>query len=336
VTGSLQPIGRCLVVANPVAGAVTDELLAGVAGQCRAHGAVVATRLTRRAGDAAAIVAEAVAADGRELGVVVVGGDGTVAEAAEGLARALGRWPAGRPGGPPATGAGTPALLVVPAGTGNFSYRAIWGEAAWPDVLACALTGDDTSVQVRELDLARLVELDRVVLLGASTGLIAEVTEAALGFPEVAGRKRYYRALAAVLADPRSYPGRVLVDGDEVHAGSTTMVTVGGAQHRVGKFRVLPRSVLDDGLLDVCVIDGDLDDTTRTELAPLVLTGAHLGHSSVAYVQGSRVVIERTDGGPLRTEHDGEIVPQLSRVTLEVAPGALPVVGPAPASAAAG
>jgi diacylglycerol kinase (ATP) len=337
VTGSLQHGKRCLVLANPVAGAFTDELVAGVVGQCEAHGAVVATHLTSRPGHAAQIVAEAVAADGRELGVVVVvGGDGTVREAAEGLARALGRWPSGRPAHPRAAETRPPALFVVPAGTCNSSYRAIWGEPAWPDVLASVLAGDDAFFQVRELDLARLVEHDRAVLLGASTGLIAEITEAALDFPQVAGWERYCRALAMVLADPRSYPGRVLVNGDEVHAGSTMMVTVGGAQQRVGRFRLLPRSLLDDGLLDVCVIDGDLDNTTRTELAPLVMTGDHLGHLAVAYVQGSRVVIERTDGGPLRTEHDGEMVPPLSRVTLEVVPGALPVVGPAPVVAAAG
>jgi diacylglycerol kinase (ATP) len=343
---------RVLVVANPVAGAVTEDLVAGVVGQCEAHGAVVRTQRTRGPGHAAEIVAVALAADGWEPDVVVVvGGDGTVREVAEGLARARGRWPAGRPARPPglarplgrwpsgrprspAAETSPPALFVVPAGTGNSSYPAIWGESPWTDVLASVLVGDDASFQVHELDLARLVELDRAVLLGASTGLIAEVTEAALRFPEVAGRQRYYQALAAVLADPRSYPGRVVVDGDEVHAGSTTMVTVGGAQHRVGTFRVLPRSVLDDGLLDVCVIDGDLDDSTRTDLAPRVMTGDHLGHWAVAYVQGSRVVIERTDGGLLRAEHDGDMVPPLQRITLEVVPGAFPVVCPVVANAA--
>jgi diacylglycerol kinase (ATP) len=211
---------------------------------------------------------------------------------------------------------------VLPGGTGNSTYRALWGERPWEDVLSAVLHGD---AQVRDLDLARIVERDRAALLGASAGLIARVTAVAAGLTGVPGREKYHQALGLVLADPTSYRGRVLVDGAEVHSGPTTMVTVGGGKHRAGIFEVLPQSVLDDGLLDVCVVAGGLDEATRAELAPLVMTGAHIGHPAVRYVRARRVKVERTDGEPLCFEYDGDVLPDAgAAVSLAVVPAAVP------------
>src|SRR5215475_117468 len=244
----------CLVLANAAAGSVTPALLSAVHAWC-ARRWTPAVRLTEAAGEGAKAIAEALAApqDSWPEVIVVAGGDGTAREAAEGLARALGRWPDGWDGSP----APAPALLLLPAGTGSSSARALWGDTGWESVLTSV---EDGAVGRRDLDLIRLAEADAGVLLGASTGLIAQVTEAALHLRGISGRERYLQALGHVLADPQPYQGRVTVDGTLVHAGSTTMVTVGGARHRVGTLEVLPLSIMDDGLLDVCVVDGDLDE----------------------------------------------------------------------------
>jgi diacylglycerol kinase (ATP) len=278
------------------------------------------------------IEALADASDGDRPDVVVaVGGDGTAREVAEALARASGRWD----GGPPARPA--PALLTVPAGTGNSFHRALWAERPWTAVVrAYAGTGPaadpDHQVGVRHLDLIRAVGDGRAVLLGASSGLIAHVTATAAGaeLESVPGRERYHRAIAAALADVRPYPGRVLLDGVPLHEGLTTTVTVGGARHRVGAFEVLPLSALDDGLLDVCVVDGGLSAQERADLAPRIMGGKHVGHPRVAYGQGRRVTIERRDGHGLCLEHDGEVwAGAPAALTLEIVPGAVPFVAPA-------
>jgi diacylglycerol kinase (ATP) len=215
---------------------------------------------------------------------------------------------------------------VLPSGTGNSTARALWGQLTVAEVLREVAAG---SCRVRQLDLARLVEDDRAVVLGASSGLIADVTRVATGFPDVRGRERYHRALAEVLSRPSPYPGRVLVDGEVLHDGMTLLATVGGGRHRVGTFEVLPRSVLDDGLLDVCVVDGGMTPQEIGALAPHVMGGTHLGRSGVAYGQGRQVRIERTDGEPLPFEHDGEVWGAgAGAVTLDVVPGGVPVLAP--------
>jgi diacylglycerol kinase (ATP) len=87
--------------------------------------------------------------------------------------------------------------------------------------------------------------------------------------------------------------------------------------------------VLDDGLLDVCVIATPRTDAERDKLIPHVLDGSHVGLPGVYYAQGARVVLERLDGQPLGFEHDGDVWrPDGSSVTIEVRPGAVRVAAP--------
>ncbi len=242
--------------------------------------------------------------------VVAVGGDGTVREVALGLARS-------------ATG---PPLLIVPGGTGNSVYRALWGDRPWPEVLDDALTPGRH--RVRRLDLGRWADDGRAFLLGLSAGFMARVVEVSAGLDGTGGRERYQAAAVAALDDLRPFPGVVTVDGSVVADGPLTMVSVGGARHRAGTFQLLPRSVLDDGLLDVCTI-GEVDAAGFAELAGRVVEGTHLGRPEVGYARGRSVVIERTDGEPLAVETDGDVEPGTgARVTVTVVPGAVPVVAP--------
>jgi len=315
---------RCLVVANPAAGAAGPDLIAQVVQHCGKYGDEVRTELTGHPGHARDLVAAALAGAAPDV-IVTVGGDGTAREAAEGAARGLGRWPGGRSGSGAETGA---ALLMLPAGTGNSSSRALWGDRPWEELVELAL-GSPAQTRVRHLDLLRIAEGDRAVLLGASAGFIAAVTEAALSFGEVTGRDRYLQAMAATFASYRPYPGTVTVDGKPLQAGPTTLVTVGGARHRVGTFEVLPRSVLDDGALDVCAVRGWSSEEERAELAQRIMTGTHLEHPGVQYAQGRRVRLTRDDGEPLCFEHDGEMWQgRDGALTLEIVPGAVPVLAP--------
>jgi diacylglycerol kinase (ATP) len=279
-----------LVIANPAAGGASGELVWRVV---RACGRPVSVRWTAFPGEATAI-ARACSADL----VVSVGGDGTAREVAAGLATA---W---RP---------TP-MLVVPGGTANSMYRSLWGATPWESALRQAFSGGAP----RRIDLA--AHGDRLVLAGASTGFSAQVIHAA----KAAGTS-YQEAILELAPGYRPYPGRVVVDGVVVHSGSTLVVNVGGSRYRGGEFELLPRSVLDDGLLDVCVIGGEHG---LPEMLASTRQGAHADLPGVVYVRGREVVLERVDDRPLWFEHDGEVLaPEPGRRRLTVVPGAVPVFG---------
>lgn len=282
---------RVLIVANPAAGAVTPAVVWQVVRACPAP---VSVRWTGFPGEATTIALAA--ANSVDL-VVSVGGDGTASEVAAGLATAYRRVP----------------MMVVPAGTANSLYRTLWADTPWPAALSLALTGLPPSW----LDLA---EVDgSLVITGASAGFsplsIHTAKTAAIGYQD---------AIRDLAGRYRPYPGRVLVDGQLVHRGSTFVVNVGGSRYRGGEYALLPHSVVDDGLLDVCVIGGE-------HPAPVVISstkaGEHLNLPGVVYTRGREVRVERTDDRPLWFEHDGEVAPVGRRgYTVTVRPGAVGVL----------
>jgi diacylglycerol kinase (ATP) len=298
-----------LVIANPVAGSVSETLVTDLVEHCRRQELRVRVHWTRTRGDATSVAAAARTGErGRVDVVIAVGGDGTVREVVNGLLT----------GGP---GKKAPELLIVPAGTGNSNYRSLWSDRPWPEMVAAALSG--TGARVRHLDVARLAERNELVVLGACSGIVAEALYASKTV-KLAGRERYRTAFQQAANGCKPYPGRVTVDGTVVHAGGTIFANVGGGRHRGGTYRLLPHSVLDDGLLDVCVVGDAVDPADVPELTR---DGGHVSLPGVVYARGRRVTIDRTDGQPLWFEHDGELLAGVSSTfTLDVVPAALPVI----------
>ncbi|MGW6272444.1 diacylglycerol/lipid kinase family protein [Streptomyces sp. NPDC055060] len=302
-----------LVLVNPVAGAVDAHLVEEVTRRCRSHVDDVDVLTTQGPGDAADAAAKA-CENGVDV-IVVLGGDGTARDVASGVARTRLRGPR--------SAVGT-AMVNLPAGTGNSFYREIWSDHPWQGALEGALATQRP--RIRSIDMARIVETDTLVLLGACSGLVAEALVTAGELHDLTGRERYRAAVARTLRTFRPYPGRVTVDGVIVHEGTAVLANVGGGRYRGGQFKVLPRSVLDDGLLDVCVVGGELDPAA---LPGLTADGSHVDRPETVYARGRRIVLERTDGAPLTFEHDGELpATGAGRHTIEVLPDILPVLAP--------
>jgi diacylglycerol kinase (ATP) len=302
--------GRVLVVVNPAARGGAEELLAEVEGVCRSAGCEPVTLVPAGAAGAVAVIGAVVEDGGPWRAVLAVGGDGTVRTCAEALAD------------------GEVPMAIVPAGTGNSLYRALWEDRPWAEVLAEVLSG---AARVRDLDLLAVRGGDSgraaVAMLGATAGLIAEVVQVSEGLSGVSGRERYAAATGPALEAHEPFPVRVVLDGEVLVDGPVSLVAVGGARHRSGTFQLLPRSVLDDGLLDVCVIGG-VGAAGFVELAGDVVAGEHLAHPEVAYGQGRSVRIERSDGAPLVFEHDGDLWP-VDDAAVEVAvSGSVKVLAP--------
>lgn len=304
-------LGRTLIVVNPAAAGVTPRVVDAVCARLAMSCDTMRVAWTTGPGDAGRQTT--VACTGARPDVVVaVGGDGTVQEVAEALSRLPGR---------------PPDLLALPAGSGNSTCRNLWGGLDLPQVLDLAL--DRGAHRVRPVDMLHLVEAGRSVLLGASTGFLAEVLLGARDLDAtLVGFDRYLVAAAQVLEAMPAHPTRVTVDGVVLSDGPTSSVAVGGGRFRARDFQFLPLSLLGDGLLDVSTI-GALDSAQTAVLAPLVPGGEHLLLPQVEYARGRRIEIERTDGQSLVAEFDGEIWATAGpTLTVEVRPAALRVLAP--------
>lgn len=300
--------GSALIVINRQAGTLTDELVEAVAGRCVAHFHEV-NQVEASTAPLAELI-EPHLGDGSLDLVIAVGGDGTVRAVAAALVAARTE----------------PSLLVVPAGSGNSLYSLLWGEIEWTEALDRVLAG---SASRRRLDLIRLAELDRLALLGVNVGLVAEVAREVERMKSAAtdgnsDEDRYWQAFGEVLQDLHCAELRVQVDGRPLHEGVASLVTVGGIRNfGRGAFNLLPRSIADDGLLDVCLVEAETAEEIA-RLATFVPTGSHVDEADVHYDRGRRITVERIDGRPLTIEHDGDPHEVGNTVTLEVLTGPLP------------
>ena len=173
--------------------------------------------------------------------VLVAGGDGTVRIVAEQLA-----------------GTDIP-LGIVPAGTGNLLARN----------LHIPLGSIDSAVRVavhgktEKIDLARAAvtdvdgqESEYPFVVMAGVGLdAATMAETDSEMKKKLGWVAYIGGLLRALKDVRKVNVRGIVDGDDVEEFRANTIMIGNAGMVQGNVRFMPDAELDDGLLDIAVLN---------------------------------------------------------------------------------
>ncbi len=248
--------------------------------------------------------------------VVAFGGDGTVNEAANGLA-----------------GSDTP-LTCLPGGATNVFHRAIGIPTDVVDATEHLLRMAD-DFRPRRIDLGRVN--DRYFTFAAGVGLDASVVERVDSHPRLKARLgQYYYAYAAVSTFARRYlvdppHVKVEVNGDEVEG--VTVIAQNSEQYTYfGRrpIKLAPDVALDDGALGLVVLK-----RARPIELPTVGWRAFSGraqtlarHRQVESFPATReATLTATDGGTFPVQVDGDYIGQWEQARLTVAPRALRVLG---------
>jgi diacylglycerol kinase (ATP) len=245
---------------------------------------------------------------GRGDVVVSVGGDGMLSSLA-GLVSARG---------------GT--LGVLPAGRGNDFARMLGLPESPAGQAALLLEGE-----VRSIDLLAVTvgESRRLVAGSVYAGVdarAAEIVDRATWLPR--SLQYPYAALRSLATyQPGRY--RVAVDGIEHEYGAATVVVANSAFYGKG-MRIAPTASVEDGMLDVVVIEAAGRIALMRSL-PKVYDGGHVDLDEVTVLTGKRVEVRGTARSPIPLGADGEPLGPLPGVgaapaVVEVVPGALPVV----------
>ncbi len=301
-------MSRSLVIANPYSGRSRNRLGGEEAGDLlRKMGHEVEVRLTAGPGDA---VVQAGRAAGRFDLVVAVGGDGTVHEAATGLA-----------------GTGCP-LAVLPTGSGN-DFAVGIGCATVDEGLAAIAAGQDMSLDVCAFDGEIFVNSLGLLASGLVSGRAARLWR-------WLGSGRYTLAAVATMLN---YRGQEVVweiernDGPETISGRFFFAEICNGPLTGGGFRFAPDARYDDGLLDACLIR-PVGPVTGLKLLPAASRGERLEHEAISVVQCPR--LNFTCAEPVAVHLDGEpkVMPA-GRHTIEVLPEKLTVrmIAPIPVTA---
>jgi diacylglycerol kinase family enzyme len=306
------PKRRMLVIVNPYATTVSDRLRNLVVYALQSRYAVEAIDTEKRA-HATQLCREA-ATEGYDV-VVAFGGDGTVSEAANGLA-----------------GSDTP-LTALPGGSTNVWCRTMGIPNDVVDATEHLLRIAD-EFEPRRVDLGRLD--DRYFVFGSGIGLDASVTERVDAHPYRKARLGpWYYTWAAISTFNRRY----LLDAPRVRvqAGGRAIDGVTVIVQNADPFtyfasrpiRICEGAGLDTGSLSLAALRraSVLDLPT---LIPRVLSGRArtvLRHSrveSIPRVQRARV--DTTDGRPFPVQVDGDYIGEFDQVEYGVSPRALVAV----------
>jgi diacylglycerol kinase (ATP) len=233
--------------------------------------------------------------------LVVAGGDGTMHQAAQGLA-------------------GSPcALGVVPLGTGNDLAGTLGIPHDLEAAAARALAGG-----VRQLDLVRVGE---TVCIGyAGVGFDSVVTRFANEeVKRLRGPLVYVYAVLHTLATFKPPAMRVVHDAGTFE-GRAMFAVVANLPRFGGGMRIAPAALPDDGWLDLVIVR-ELSRLRLLAVFPKVYRGTHVNHPAIQIVRTRKVEItldrEMTlygGGEPVATHASGR------PFAVEVMPGALRVV----------
>jgi diacylglycerol kinase (ATP) len=288
-----------VVVANPAAGhGRAGKLIGKVTTRLRRLGVSHEIRVSESGPDVERIARDA-AEDGTRI-VAALGGDGTASLAANGL-----------------LGTGV-ALAALPAGTGDDFAKGI---GAGKLDTAIALLADPKTADLDVIEITTGAARRSFINI-AGAGFDSEVNETANGMTiKLGATGTYVAALLKTLS--RFAPAAfVITVGDERIETDAMLVEVGSGRWTGGGMRVLPDAVMNDGLLDLCIVHA-LSKTAFLRAFPRVFTGSHTTHPKVTMRTGARVEVEANRR--VLVYADGELVGPLPAI-FEVRPGTLPVV----------
>ncbi|MGB0653094.1 MAG: diacylglycerol/lipid kinase family protein [Thermoplasmatota archaeon] len=261
-------------------------------------------RPTQGPGDAIRLTQQL--ADEGHRTILVMGGDGTLSEAADGLLRSDGRKKV--------------RLGFLPGGTGNDFLRDFAMDplgVAVERVVACKKPRPIDAALVEWTDEAGNPR-ERHFINVFGTGLAAHATDFANRRLKWMGRFAYTAAVLPELGRLNSAPTRLVVDGKTIEEPMALVLACNNV-YTGGDMKIAPMARPDDGWLDVVA----LRTASRRRVIALlrrVFSGTHMDEPEVAHWRAKEIEIDPEVPSPLLG--DGEIYGG-TPCRIHVVPGAL-------------
>lgn len=290
---------RARVILNPAAGTdAAPGYVDTISSRLRERFDSLEVVLTTGPGDAERAASLAVA-DGCPF-IIVGGGDGTLNEAVNGVARVAG-------------GLARTTFGLVPLGTGNDFAVALGIPADVDGALKVLLEGRE-----RRVDLGWVNA--RVFANISGGGFVAEVSDAVTPqMKSIAGRLAYLIGGAQALLEFDPVHAVVIAEpsGVRIETGLYAFAVCNSRLIGGGKL-IAPEAIIDDGLLDVCLIES-MPAMEFVALLRKVAQGSHVDDPRVHYIRASELAI--TFDRPIKINTDGEVL-EVAACEYRVLPGA--------------
>lgn len=301
------------VILNPTAGSGSAaRKKAAILRALTVSGAAPEVAHTKGPGDAARLMREA-RRDGVSC-VVLVGGDGTLNDAAQGYLEEDG-----------SVAIGGPELGLIPSGTGG-DFRRTFGLSDSVEEAAERIL----NATPRPLDLGLLSltahdgrSVRRAYLNITSFGIGGLTDRIVNSSPKwMGGKAAFFFGTMRAMAVYRNAPVRVRVDGSVWLEAPIFNVALANGRYFGGGMMIAPAADPSDGLIDVVALH-DMSRLKAAALSKHIYKGTHSGQPGVSMTRGKVIEAEPlAKGTEVLIDMDGETPGRLP-LRAELAPGAL-------------
>ena len=262
---------------------------------------------TPSSGSATALARQA-AEQGADL-IISVGGDGTINEVINGIIQSPTQ----------------PALGIISAGWANDFIKST---SIPKDILqACQII---SRKKIRMIDVGHINEeiyFANVCGIGFDADIAALANQMKTRYPHWKTLSAYVYVFATIqklLSPLPSFQAKITIDGQVVEK-ELLLVAVANGRIEGGKFNITPKAEIDDGLLDICIIE-KMNRFRCLYLLPKAIKGTHHEVSEVSFFKGKDILIELDKS--VTAQVAGEILPPEKKYHIRVLPKKLKLIVP--------
>ena len=299
-----------LIILNPWAGRGMAGRRRGELEAMLTHSGVPFDLVTTHARGEGIVLARQAVERGYER-AVAVGGDGTLNEVVNGIKAAE-------------AGLGRRADVgIIPLGTGSDFVKSLDGFVA-NDVAGGVRRLVAGTPRPVDLGCVRVGDAEpRFFINALGMGLDAQAAAESLKLTRLRGLAVYMVAILRAIMNYKAHPMRVEYDGQHVQR-SLLFASIGNGRCQGGGFWLTPDALIDDGMLDLCLVDNlRLDEIMRH--IPKVMKGTHTRLKEVTMGRARRISV--TSSGTVPVATDGEVIATAARqIVIETLPGAITLV----------
>lgn len=253
-------------------------------------------------------LAQKAADKGMDL-IVSIGGDGTVNEIVNGIMKSK----------------NDPSLGIIPLGWANDFIKST--DIPSDIIEACKIL---IRGKIKKIDIGAInsqIYFANVCGVGfdAEVALLANQMKSKHPNLRILSAFVYVFATIKKLLSPFGYHHvKIKLNGQKIHS-KILFIAIGNGKFYGGRFKITPRAILDDGLLEICLVE-EMGRFKYLSIIPKVFKGTHANIKGINFYRAKEIVIQSSE--PVLAQVSGEVIEGQKEFTITILPKSLKLIVP--------
>ena len=241
--------------------------------------------------------------------IVSIGGDGTVNEIVNGIMKSK----------------NNPSLGIIPLGWANDFIKSTNIPSDIIEACKIIIKGRTKKIDVGLINDQTYFANICGIGFDAEVALLANQMKSKHPNLRILSAFIYVFATIKKLLSPFSYHDvKIKFDGQEIHS-KILFIAISNGKFYGGRFKITPEAILDDGLLEVCVVE-EMGRFKYLMSIPKVFKGAHESIKGIKFYRAKEIVIQSSE--PILAQVSGEVIEGQKEFTITLLPKSLKLIVP--------